>query len=165
MSTFLQKLAIVSFSMVSLLTACDNEADVELLSRQGLPMDSRQVVPTNTVTNNGNGVINATYNVETRTLFYTVNWNALPGNPSATSSSFTRGFGIYGPAAEGFNGALIQSFSGFAANTTGTLNGTLFIDNVVLKEEDLIAGRYYVSIPVLPSFPAGAIRGQIKVTR
>lgn len=165
MSTFLQKLSVVAFSLVSLCMSCNTDADVELLSRQGLPMDSRQVVPANTVTNNGNGVISTTYNVETRTLFYTVNWNALPGNPSATSSSFTRGFGIYGPAAEGFNGALIQSFSGFSANSTGTYTGTLFIDNVVLKEEDLIAGRYYVSIPVLPSFPAGAIRGQIKVKR
>jgi hypothetical protein len=165
MSTFTKWMTLTVLAVATTLTSCDSSADVDLLSRQGLPMESRQVVPVNTVVNNANGVINATYNRETRTLFYTINWNALPGNPSATSSSFTRGFGIYGPAAEGFNGALIQSITGFTANTTGTHNGTVFIDNVVLREEDLINGRYYVSIPVLPSFPAGAIRGQIKLTK
>lgn len=153
---------VAGIAAIVLFSACSDKVEVNLATKSNLPLEPKQVVPVNTVVNTGTGTVDATYNKDTRTLFYTVKWSNLPGNPTGTSSSFPRGFGLYGPAAEGFNGGLIQAFSGFAASTSGTYNNSVFIDNVIYKEEDVLNGRYYISIPVLATHPAGAVRAQIK---
>ena len=49
-------------------------------------------------------------------------------------------------------------------------NGTLFVDGTVIKEEELLAGRYYIDVhTAVPNFPAtgarGTIRGQLIFTQ
>jgi hypothetical protein len=42
-------------------------------------------------------------------------------------------------------------------------NGTLFVDGAVIKEEELLAGRYYIDVhTAVPNFPATGARGTIR---
>jgi hypothetical protein len=145
---------------ISLLNSCSDKIDDQVLVSSAVPMDGTQEVPPKMVS--GNGTIDLSYNRGLKTLYYTVKWNSLTGAPTA-------GFGIYGSASKGYRtAALLQSFSGFPAAQAGTYSGTVFIDGVVLKEEDLLNGFYYINIPtasnpISPTNPAqpGEIRGQI----
>jgi hypothetical protein len=148
---------------VSILSACTDKIDDDILVSSGLPMDGLQEVPPKMVA--GNGTIDVTYNRNLKTLYYTVKWNSLTGAP-------TTGFGIYGPAQKGVRGPqLLQAFSSFTAAQAGTYSGTVFIDGTVFKEEELLVGSYYVNIPTAanpvsltpPINPllSGEIRGQI----
>src|SRR5205085_9307579 len=137
-----------------------DSVDDQLLVSKSLPMDGTQEVPPTMVA--GNGTIDVTYNKGLKTLYYTVKWNSLSGAP-------TTGFGIYGSAAKGYRSpALLQSFSAFPTAQAGTYSGTVFIDGVVLKEEDLLNGLYYINIPTAANpisatsaAQSGEIRGQI----
>lgn len=167
MRSIKQILSVLGIAVFAAITACNTTVDVNLTQKKNLSLDPYQVAPVlptypGPFTNTGTGYVDATYNRDTRLLSYKIVWSALPANPTATSTSFTRGFGIYGPAPEGYSGPLLQSITGFTAATAGTFSGTLFIDNVILKQEDLLAGKYYISIPCLPSYPVGAVRAQIK---
>jgi hypothetical protein len=144
----------------SLFYSCSNKVDDVILVSSALPIDGTQEVPPKAVS--GNGTIDVSYNRGLKTLYYTVKWNSLTGAP-------TTGFGIYGSAAKGFRPPqLLQSFSGFAAAQAGTYSSTVFIDGVVLKEEDLMNGLYSINIPTAANpisavnpAQAGEIRGQI----
>ena len=140
--------------------SCTDKIDDDILVSNGLLIDGLQEVPPKMVA--GNGTIDATYNRNLKTFYYTVKWNSLTGAP-------VTGFGIYGTAAKGFRSpVLLQAFGNFTASNAGTYSGSVFIDGVVFKEEDLLAGLYYVNIPTAanpfnPANPAmsGEIRGQI----
>jgi hypothetical protein len=78
--------------------------------------------------------------------------------------------GIYGPAPVGYpavnpaTGSLasaLVSISVSGQGTSGNISGSVIIDNVKLKEQDLLNYFYYVRISTA-AHPAGAIRGQIK---
>jgi hypothetical protein len=102
------------------------------------------------------GSIDATYNRLSRTLSYKITFSGLSGNATA---AHIHGLGEIGVAAP-----VVQSFSGFPAATSGTYSNSLLIDGVKIKEEDLLAGRYYVNIHTAAR-PAGEIRGQIILTK
>jgi hypothetical protein len=140
---------------VVLLASCRDKIEDDILTSTALPVTGTQAVPAKPVA--GNGTIDAFYNRTTKTLYYTVKWNSLTTAPVA-------GFGIYGPASPGFNNTNKQAFSGFTNAQAGTYSGTVFIDGLVLKEEELLLGEYYVLIPTTTYGPAtgGEIRGQIK---
>ncbi|HKP31458.1 MAG TPA: CHRD domain-containing protein [Chitinophagaceae bacterium] len=140
---------------VVLLASCSDKIDDDVLTSTALPMAGTQAVPAKPVA--GTGTIDAFYNRTTKTLYYTVKWNSLTGAPAT-------GFGIYGPAAPGFNNANKQAFSTTGLTAAGTYTGTVFIDGTVLKEEELLMGEYYVMIPTATyaATAGGEIRGQIK---
>jgi hypothetical protein len=144
----------------TILTSCSDKVDDDILVSNGLPIEGTQEVPPKQLA--GNGTIDATYNRNIKTLYYTVKWNSLTGAP-------TTGFGIYGSAGKGSRApGILQAFDKWPAAAAGTYSSTVFIDGTVLKEEDLLAGLYYVNIPtaanpISTSNPAqsGEIRGQI----
>jgi len=140
---FLSALAIFAFS------SCKQE-DPNLIVRTNLPMEGAQEVPAKNTA--ANGSIDVSYNTLTKTLSYTVRWNSLTGN--------IVGFHIHGVATKGFNAGIIQNFSGYSTAQTGTFSGTFFVDGVVVKEEDLLRGAYYINIHT-PTNPGGEIRAQI----
>jgi len=161
-NTDMRKLFVILLT-AALLNSCSDKVDDDVLVSTGLPIDGLQEVPPKLVA--GNGTIDATYNRNLKTLYYTVKWNSLTGAP-------TTGFGIFGPAGKGFraNGAsgMLQAFANFPAAQAGTYSGTVFIDGTVFKEEDLLLGNYYINIPTAANpynaaNPAlsGEIRGQI----
>ncbi len=152
-------LAILMAAVV--LGSCTDKIDDDILISNGLPIDGLQQVPAKMVS--GNGTIDAAYNKNLKTLYYTVKWNSLTGAPTNGT------FGIYGPAAKGYRSiGLLQAFTQFTAANAGTFSGSVFIDGVLFKEEDLISGQYYVNIPTaanpftaLNPAMSGEIRGQI----
>lgn len=124
----------------------------------GLPVTGAQEVPA--VATSASGTIGATYFTSTKTLSFTVSWFSLSGPVTAMH--------IHGTAEAGYLAGVLQTFSGFP-NTTlygtvGSYKGTAFMDGVVLKEEDLLAGKYYINIHTATR-PAGEIRGQILLKR
>jgi hypothetical protein len=136
-----------------LISACttDKLGD-KILTATNLPMDGLQEVPVKQVS--ANGSMDVVYNKDTRTLSYTIRWNSLSGTPVGSH--------IHGTASKGFNAGILQDFtSSLPKVLSGTYSGTALIDGVVLKEEELLLGRYYINIHT-PINPGGEIRGQIE---
>lgn len=112
------------------------------------------------------GSMNLNYNTGTKILTYTIRWSGLTG-PIATTP--IAGMSIHGMAPAGYPANPIQLFtlanivrcSTFTTNTCGTYSGRLFVDGVLITEENLLNGVYYVSIRTA-AFPNGELRGQIK---
>lgn len=137
--------------------SCEKTEDVErdnIYYGIMLPMSGAQETPA--IVSNGIGVIDANYNRLTKTLSYKVQFSGLSGNATAAH--------IHGLGEVGVTAPVIQTFSGFPAMPGGSYSGSLLIDGVKIKEEDLLASRYYVNIHTAAR-PAGEIRGQIILTK
>lgn len=133
----------------------------------------------------GKGTMQANYDKATRLLNYTITWDTLSGAPIAihlhaiADSGFLALPTPLGPyAIDSFrantSSPWIKYAGGIAQKVTlptspaptkkGSVSGSLFADNVVIKEADLLAGKYYVDIhtasnPLFIVF--GEIRGQV----
>ncbi|MBY0537395.1 MAG: CHRD domain-containing protein [Chitinophagaceae bacterium] len=134
------------------LAGCNNDLGITLYQGTAVPMGGDQVVPSKSVA--GNGSMNLVYNRTTRVLTYTVSWNSLSGTPAAMH--------VHGPALKGASGSTIQTVSGFSTAVAGSLTGTLLIDGMVIKEEDLLRGALYFDIHTAAN-AVGEVRGQILV--
>lgn len=156
--------AIPLFIFISLLALSSCESDSEMkkvtdFSKQGIVLSGAQETPA--VPTTALGTMDVFYTKETRILTYTVNWSGLTGPVTAAH--------IHGLAPTGYPAAVVQTFALTAivrcptiSNTTcGTYKGTFLVDGVVVKEEDLLNGMYYVNIHT-NTYGAGEIRGQIR---
>jgi len=147
---FRKSYLIVPVLAIVLLSSCYRDPETNILAKTGLPMDGSQEVPAKNTA--ANGTLDVAYNTTTKTLSYTVRWNSLTGN--------IVGMHIHGVATKGVNAPIVQNFSGYSTAQTGTFSGTFFVDGVVVKEEDLLRGAYYLNIHT-PTNPGGEIRAQI----
>jgi hypothetical protein len=141
---------------------------------------SQVVTPT---TPTSSGTLTGTYDKELHTLTYRV---ALKGFGLTSTTGAPTAIHIHAFADSGFNAVptaqfsntIVQSFtSGWVLTdsvTTTTpktygyvFNGTLFVDGMLIRDEDLLAGKYYIDVHT-SAFPAsgarGEIRGQLKFT-
>lgn len=119
-----------------------------------LPMSGAQETPPVTVS--ATGSIDANYNRLNKILTYKITFSSLSGNATAAH--------IHGLGEAGVAAGVVQTFVGFPAATAGTYSGTLLVDGVKIKEEDILAGRYYANIHTAAK-PAGEIRGQLILTK
>ncbi len=120
-------------------------------SKSGLIFSGAQEVPANGSAATGSA--NVTYNKNTKRLSYYINWNGLAAIPTGTH--------IHGPAAIGTNAPVIHNFFSLIPTTiSGSFSNSVVVDEVSLKEADLLNGLYYFNIHNA-SFPGGEIRGQI----
>ncbi len=107
------------------------------------------------------GKMNINYNTGTKLLTYTISWSGLTGAVTGAS--------IHGLAPTGFPANPVQNFTTSAiircatvTNTScGSFSGRLFADGVVVTEESILNGVYYVSIRTAAN-PLGEIRAQIR---
>jgi hypothetical protein len=128
------------------------------------------------------GTLNAAYNKTTDLLTYTITWDTLTGPPVAIHLHAVADEGMIAlPAPLGpfgidsfrvnsstfikYVGGIAQRFN-FTSGLTrkGIFSNSLFADGVVIKEEDILAGKYYVDIhtstnPLFIAF--GQIRAQL----
>jgi hypothetical protein len=147
----------------SLFSSC-HEDDVyphqNIFTKTGIPMTGSQNVPANAST--ATGTIDVTYDRREKTLSYTIKWSGLSGAPTNISIYGLADAGYIAPPAPlgPFTGGVAQSVTGFSTATSGTLTGSLYVDGVVIRETDLLNGKYYIVIKT-SAFPAGQIRGQI----
>ena len=179
---------IIGILSVFVLSSCQKDyqsIDPNVHSNKGIPMNGSQVVPANAST--ATGTLDVVYVRGNHTLTYTITWTGLSGPPAGGASAApTPGatypaIGIYGLADPGFqafpyppqqptglsnfpNGVAQTITSGFPAATSGTYSGSLYVDDVLIKESDILNGKFYVQIRTA-AFPNGQIRGQIYFTQ
>lgn len=165
----LLKLTAYSLAIASaiFLESCEPDAEQDRTTdfeKKGIIMSGAQENPA--VPSTALGKLDVFYTKDTRTLTYSFNWSGL-------TDSVT-GIHIHGLAPVGYNAGIVQNIVA-ATNTifpqktsgkytylrSGSLSGTLQVDGVVIKEEDLINGMYYLNIHSL-AYPGGEIRGQIR---
>lgn len=149
----MKNLLLCSALLVTLFTACkkDNEMVTTKMVKTNVAISGMQETPA--VTTAATGTMDYDYDKATKMFHYTIRWNGLSGAPT--------GMHIHGPAARGVNSGVLAGISGFAAAASGTYSGMVTIDNVTLKETDLLAGTWYVNIHTAAN-AGGEIRGQIE---
>jgi hypothetical protein len=147
--------SVLLFSFFAALISCNKDDDNtnNVYSKTGIPMSPSQEPPPPPVVSSATGSIDASYNKTTKTLTYKVTWQNL------TSDSI-RGMHIHGLADPGFNAPILQTFSGYPLKASGSYSGTLFVDEVVFKESDILANKFYINIHT-KAYPGGEIRGQL----
>ncbi len=163
-STFIMAL-MVSF------TACEKNSEknkVLLYQRTDIPMTGAQIVPATAST--ALGSMDVFYNKETRILNYNIRFSGLTDSVVAIHIHGLSPAG-FGPGAAtpiiqnivaSSNGIFPQKTTGkYTYAKTGTLSGTLLADGVVVKEQDLLNGSYFIDIHSVPYSANGEIRGQI----
>lgn len=116
-----------------------------------IQLSAGEEVPANNST--ATGTADVTYNKDTKTLTYSVNYSGLTGDATMAH--------IHGTAAKGAN-------AGVSHDLTGVLEKKAagkFTDSVVIgdkiKEDSLLTGFYYFNIHTKKN-PGGEIRGQIE---
>ena len=119
-------------------------------SKRDIVMSGAQEIPSNPSA--GIGYLNVSYSKATKVLSYDFSWSGLSGPASAAH--------IHGLAPTGYVAGVAQAFSGLTAAASGTFSGTVLVDGVKIKEEDLLNGLYYVNIHTA-TYSGGEIRGQI----
>lgn len=104
------------------------------------------------VTTSGTGTLTGTYDSNTNTLNYTLNWSGLSG--PATLMHF------HGPALAGTGAGVALGITGFTSAASGTFTGTSPLTDA--QEADLLAGKWYWNIHTA-AHGGGEIRGQVAV--
>ncbi len=141
------------FASILLLTSCEKDFDqtkIEEFSKTGIVMSAQNEVPANSST--ATGSLNVSYSRANRVLFYDFTWTGLTGDVTNMH--------IHGQAPTGYTAGVFQSFFGFPKTPSGSFKGSLVIDNVTIKEENLLNGLYYVNIHTAAN-GGGEIKGQI----
>ena len=149
-----------------LFTSCKRdplEKNGRVFTNNNIIMTGTQVVPRPGTPSSATGKVQAEYSQKTRTLTYTISWSGLAGRVDSLV--------ISGPADTGSNGALKQKIIAVqnaiaTPNTTRygatcSINASLLADGIVVREEDILAGKYYVHLGTQAPYRAGEIRGQI----
>lgn len=161
----LLKLTVLPISLFALMltfSACEPDAEQKRVTdyeKKGIIMSGAQESPAST--SSALGTLDVYYTRETRTLTYTFRWSGLTGAVTASH--------IHGLSPTGYNSGVVQTFNLAnivrcnASSTTacGSYSGTFQVDGIVVKEEDLLNGMYYVNVHTA-AFPGGEIRGQIR---
>ena len=162
----LTALPLLLFAAILVITSCETDAELKKTTdyqKNGIVLSGAQETPGNA--SSAIGSMDVAYSKETRTLTYKVTWAGLTDSVLLMH--------IHGLAPTGYaagvvqnivtatNGIFNQKTNGkFTFAKSGTLSGTLLVDGVVVKEQDLLNGVYYMNIHT-NTFPGGEIRGQI----
>ncbi|MDX1954881.1 MAG: CHRD domain-containing protein [Chitinophagaceae bacterium] len=155
-----------SFSLLLILSSCDRDTQNDtndIVRAKGVIINGAQSVPANTSA--GTGTLDLVYSKATKTLTYTFNWSGLSGPAIAGNihGLASRGTVALPPPLGTYASGVAQVLWSTSApkGAAGSYSGTLLVDGVVIKEDDLLAGKYYVNI-VTQARPTGEIRGQIE---
>ena len=120
-------------------------------SKRDIIMSGAQEIPA--VPTTGTGLMNVSYSKVTKVLSYDFTWSGLTGPVTASH--------IHGLAPVGYPAGVVQGFTGVSATAAGKFSGTLFVDGVRVKEDDLVNGLYYINLHTA-TYSGGEIRGQIR---
>jgi CHRD domain len=145
--------ATILLGILATFNSCEKAAEAKktvLYEKKGIVMSGAQETPA--ITSPALGTLDVFYIKGTKTLSYTINWSGLTGNPV--------GMHVHGLAPTGFAAPVLQNISTTGLTASGSRSGTLLVDGVVIKEESLLSGLYYINIHTA-TFPGGEIRGQI----
>jgi CHRD domain len=144
------------------LISCDRDADLYVKKeyiKNDIPLTGALNFPPTASPALGKMSIN--YNTTTKLLTYTISWSGLTGAVTGVS--------IHGQAPTGFPANPVQNFdtrnisrcATVSTTSCGSISGRLIADGVVVTEESILNGVYYVSIRTAAN-PLGEIRAQIR---
>lgn len=162
----LSALSTLLIVLVSGISSCEKAAEEKKVTdyvKNGIVMNGAQETPA--VPSTALGSMDVFYSKDTRILTYKVTWSGLS---DSLSLMHIHGLGPTGFAAGVVQNIVAASNSIFPQRTSGkltflrsgTISGTLLVDGVAVKEQDLLNGVYYMNIHT-SVYPAGEIRGQI----
>jgi hypothetical protein len=155
----LNALSFLLFAIAMGFTSCEKDAEKKKTQeylKSGIPMTGAQEIPANPSA--ALGSLDVYYAKNSKILSYKVTWQGL--------ADTIVGMHIHGVAPAGYSTGIIQNIltvkneAGFPFRG-GTYSGTFNVDGVVVKEENLLNGYYYLNIHT-KLYPGGEIRGQIK---
>lgn len=121
------------------------------VTKTGIALSGAQEVPA--VSTSGSGTLDVSYDKSTKALTYSASWTGMTDSVTMMH--------IHGPAERGTNAGVVYPIPDFTPGTAGTATGTVKLDEVKLKEAELLGGKYYYNIHTKTQ-PAGEIRGQIE---
>lgn len=157
-----------SFLMALLISfaSCEKNAEKNKTfsyERKDIPMTGAQETPA--VPTSALGSMDVSYNKETRILSYTVRWAGLTDSVLLMHIHGLAPVGFAAPVVQTIvgtsNSIFLQKTSGkYTFAKSGTISGTLLADGVLVKEQDILNGSYYMNIHT-SVYPGGEIRGQI----
>ncbi len=161
-------IAIALISAAFLLTSCEEEMDpgtIRYFTSVNGNLTGSQVRPAPT-NSTATGTITGTYDRKTKSYSYTVAWKNLSSTVTAIhihGIADTGYLALPAPLGPHTNGIAQTAFN-FATAINGSYNGNLYVDGLTIKEENLLAGKYYVDIHTtnFPVTSLGEIRGQIQ---
>lgn len=152
-------LSTLVFAIAISFTSCEKDAEKKKYleyMKSGIPMTGAQENPISN--SQALGSLDVYYAKNSKTLSYKVTWQGL--------ADTIVGMHIHGVAPSGYSTVIVQTILQNKNEAAfpfrgGTYSGTLLIDGVVIKEENLLNGMYYLNIHS-KVYPGGEIRGQIK---
>jgi hypothetical protein len=147
------------FAVVIGFTSCEKDAErkkTQEYIKSGIPMTGAQEAPT--TPSAALGILDVYYAKNAKLLSYKVTWQGL--------ADTIVGMHIHGLAPVGYSTAIVQNIlttknEALFPFRGGTYSGSLNVDGVVVKEENLLNGLYYLNIHT-KTYPGGEIRGQIR---
>ena len=146
------------FSLILISCELDDIREDGFFVGSALPMSGAQETPP--VTTAASGTIDATYSIYTKVVTFTVNWSGLSGLPVAAH--------VHGTATKGYAAGIVQPLwtapNALLYPASGKYTGSMFVDGVNIKEENILAGAYYINLHTAAN-PGGEIRGQLILTR
>jgi hypothetical protein len=175
------------FTFVALMTAvfaasCKKDETKTMYANNNIRLTSSQVVTAGTPPpalppSIGSATLQANYDKTTKLLSYTLNIDTVTGNIVAIHihGSADSGFlalpaplGSF-PSVSPYAGGVAQVItvpSAIATRRKGTITGSLYADETVIKESDILGGKFYIDIhtnanALYTGF--GELRGQIRL--
>ncbi|MET0391828.1 MAG: CHRD domain-containing protein [Chitinophagaceae bacterium] len=195
----LTALASLCIALTVSIVSCEKDAEkdrVNVYSKSDIPATGAQIAPTPSPSA-ATGKLAVSYDKRAKVLNYTISWTGLSDSvmairvsgpaptgysslragysPASATADTTSPYNVYQQVA---GNVLVSSNANAVTSTkklapTGSFSGSVQIDGVKLKEEELLSGLYYITVhpkTVLPgTAPAslfyrwfGEIRAQIK---
>ena len=124
--------------------------------KRDIPMSGAQETPA--TPSSAQGTMDVSYSKTTKVLSYKITWQNL--------ADTITGIHIHGLAPAGYPAGIVQNILTTKNETAfphsaGTYSGSLLVDDILIKEENLLNGLYYLNIHT-KTYPGGEIRGQIR---
>lgn len=157
----LRLIALASVLAVFLFSSCDKDnlyAHYPRYVSNQVTLTGAKQVPANPSL--ATATLTGTYDRRTKTYSYKLSWMGLSSNVTSIHIHGTAGSGIVALPSSSFPTGIVQTMSGNSTAKDGTYSGSLFVDEVVVKESDLLSGRFYIDIHTAGS-TGGEIRGQL----
>jgi len=152
-------LSLTAASAVLFMNACTKDKD-NTKFYVNTPFTAAQTIPASNATSSG--TLEATYDRATKTVSYKVSWANL-----MDTATTLHVHGLADSGAVALSPGIIQTFTRTTtpalptAKVAGSFSANLFVDGVLIKEEDMLAGKYYIDLHTKAK-PNGELRGQLK---
>lgn len=159
--TFYKKLLLYCMMFLcSFAISCDDDDDdIDIIVDDEVEFNDIQLLGANevpAVTSSGSGMLDATYDMDTNIITYSVTWTLGDIEDDVVGMHF------HGPASTTENAPVIIDITPPATNRgyTGSVSGTTRALTDA-EEEDLLDGLWYVNIHS-NTYPDGELRGQLE---